>query len=157
MWGLQVGLISTEHGVCLHHLTLWVIFICHPHIGGPTAGFFFFCSPGARVFSMSCLNMIAPAIFDHDIARNARLIPISVYNSQQWVVAMVHVRAQICYSAVAGRTFLFQRVQRSLPLKKQMLNSFIPHIFRHKSQSLGFSRLSRTALTGLEWKNIFSI
>lgn len=88
MRGLQVGLISTERGVCLHHLTLWVIFICHPtYWGGPTAVFFFFFpSPGARVLSMSCLNVIAPAIFHHDIAPNARLIPISVYNWRQWAV-----------------------------------------------------------------------
>lgn len=78
--------------------------------------FYFFFSPGARVFSMSCLNMIAPAISDHDITRNAHLIPISVHNSRQWVVAVVHVRAQMCSCTVAGRALLFQRVQRVPPL-----------------------------------------
>lgn len=44
--------------MCLHHLTHWVIFICHSHIGDQLL-----CSLlRARVFSMSCLCMIAPAI-----------------------------------------------------------------------------------------------
>lgn len=55
--------------------------------------FLFFSSPGARGFSMSCSNMIAPAISDHDITPNAHLIPISVYNSRQRAVAAVRVRA----------------------------------------------------------------
>lgn len=65
---------------------------------------------------MSCLNMIAPAISDHDITPNAHLIPISVYNLRQQVVAAVHVRAQLCYCSVTGCAFVLQRVPQVPPL-----------------------------------------
>lgn len=157
MWGLQVGLISTEHGVCLHHLTLWVIFICHPHIGGPTAVlFFFFCFlAGGKGF----LN----ELFGYDCTSNFR----------PWYRTECTLNSNICLRlATVGRchgtrpcanVLLSSRRMvisvpgsaKSSPLKMQMVKSFIPSILRHKSLSLGFSRLSRTTRMSSEWR-IFS-
>lgn len=135
MRGLQVGLISTEHGVCLHHLTLWVIFICLPHIGGPTA--VFFSLAGGKGF----LN----ELFEYDCTSNF----------QPWYCAECTLNSNICLQlATVGRCYGALSLDGLLCSRKcsPVNNSFIQNIYC----VLGSQGSTEWLLRSLG-KNIFSI